>query len=100
MLFWSIKILIFIFSKDFGVLVFHSKGHISLNLDFKSEACLFLGYSQLHIGYKYLLSVVVYFSKDALFDEHIFPYSNLFPKTSNSIKDVSQYFNLNPNFIT
>jgi len=64
-------------------------------LDFRS---LFLGYSHLHKEYKCLASGGrIFISKDILFDELQFPYSKLFPKSPNSIKDVNQYFLLQPN---
>jgi len=70
----------------------------SHKLDFRTEECLFLGYSHFHEGCKCLSSSGhVFFSKHVLFDEHWFPYSELFPKSPNTVIDVGQYFTLNPN---
>jgi len=67
-------------------------------LNFRSQECLFLGYSSSHKGYKCLSSSsIIYISKDVLFNELRFPYSDLFPSSSNSIKSLDSYFSLNPN---
>lgn len=61
-------------------------------LDFRSQECLFLGYSTSHKGYKCLSSNGrLYISKDVLFNEHKFPYKDLFcPSTRAS--QVQQEF--------
>ena len=48
-------------------------------LQFRSKQCVFLGYSNLHKGYKCLdpASGRVYISRDVLFDEKIFPFASL-----------------------
>ena len=67
-------------------------------LNFRSQECLFLGYSSSHKGYKCLsLFGRIYVSKDVLFNELRFPYFDLFPSSSNSIKSLDSYFSLNPN---
>ncbi|WVZ64164.1 hypothetical protein U9M48_013727 [Paspalum notatum var. saurae] len=48
-------------------------------LAFRSKECTFLGYSNLHKGFKYLDHSTgrVYISRDVVFDEEIFPFSKL-----------------------
>ena len=48
-------------------------------LQFRSKQCAFLGYSNLHKGVKCLdiSSGCVYISRDVIFDENIFPFSQL-----------------------
>ena len=56
-------------------------------LNFRSQECLFLGYSLSHKGYKCLSSFGrIYISKDVLFNELRFPYDGLFSSSSNSTK--------------
>ena len=67
-------------------------------LDFRSQECLFLGYSSSHKVYKCPSSTGrIYISKDVLFIEHRFPYSDLFPSSPNTIKILDSYFSLSPN---
>ena len=51
----------------------------SKKLEFRSKCCAFLGYSNLHKGYKCLdiSTGCVYISRDVVFDESIFPFSEL-----------------------
>jgi len=66
-------------------------------LDFRSQECVFLGYSSSHKGYKYLSSTGrIYISKDVLFNELRFPYLDLFSSSSSSTQNITSYFNLNP----
>lgn len=48
-------------------------------LEFQSTQCVFLGYSNLHKGYKCLEIVTgrIYISRDVVFDETVFPFSKL-----------------------
>lgn len=48
-------------------------------LAFRSTRCVFLGYSNMHKGYKCLEVSTgrVYISRDVVFDEHIFPFAEL-----------------------
>jgi hypothetical protein len=48
-------------------------------LQYKSTRCAFLGYSNLHKGYKCLdiSSCRVYISRDVIFDEAVFPFAEL-----------------------
>jgi hypothetical protein len=50
-------------------------------LAFRSTKCVFLGYSAMHKGFKYLEPSTgrVYISRDVTFDESVFPFSNLHP---------------------
>lgn len=51
----------------------------SYKLDFRSQKCLFLGYSTRHKGYRCLASNVrLYIAKDVPFNESRFPYQDLF----------------------
>ena len=53
----------------------------SRKLAFRSTRCVFLGYSSMHKGYKCLEPSTgrVYISRDVVFDESIFPFSELYP---------------------
>ena len=57
----------------------HLRPYNSHKLDFRSKQCIFLGYSLHHKGYKCLdLSTNrVYFARNVLFDETLFPFSHL-----------------------
>src|SRR3954467_73999 len=50
-------------------------------LEFRSTQCVFLGYSNLHKGYKCLEISTgrIYISRDVIFDETLFPFSKLHP---------------------
>ena len=57
-----------------------------------------MSYSSSHEGYKCLSpSGRIYISKNVLFDELRFSYSDLFPSSSNSTKSLDSYFSLSPN---
>jgi histone deacetylase 1/2 len=51
----------------------------SRKLEFRSKRCAFLGYGNMHKGYKCLdiSTGRVYISRDVIFDEEIFPFSEL-----------------------
>jgi hypothetical protein len=53
--------------------------HNKQKLAFRSKECVFLGYSNLHKGFKCLdiSSGRIYISRDVIFDEDIFPFSRL-----------------------
>lgn len=48
-------------------------------LAFRSKRCAFLGYSNMHKGFKCLdiSTGRIYISRDVVFDEHVFPFSKL-----------------------
>jgi hypothetical protein len=50
-------------------------------LQFRSIQCVFLGYSDMHKGFKCLEPSTgrVYVSRDVVFDEHVFPFARLHP---------------------
>ena len=68
------------FLKVFGCACWpHLRPYNSRKLEFRSKKCVFLGYSALHKGYKCLHVPTnrVYISRDVVFDENLFPFSNM-----------------------
>jgi len=66
-------------------------------LNFRSQECVFLGYSSSHKGYKCLSSSgKIYISKDVIFNEHRFSYCDIFQQQPIPVSSLSQYFTLNP----
>ena len=62
----------------------------SHKLDYRSQECIFLGYSTAHKGYKCLApNGHIYISKDVLFQESKFPYSTLFHTIPSSVPTKS-----------
>ena len=57
-------------------------------LEFRSKQCVFLGYINLHKGFKCLDLVVghVYNSRDVVFDETVFPFAALNPNAGTLIR--------------
>jgi histone deacetylase 1/2 len=57
-------------------------------LEFRSKPCVFLGFSNLHKGYKCLdpKDGRVYISRDVIFDEHIFPFASLHPNVGTRLR--------------
>lgn len=57
-------------------------------LQFRSKRCVFLGYSNLHKGYKCLdiASGRVYISRDVTFDETIFPFAEMHPNAGARLR--------------
>ena len=57
-------------------------------LQFRSKQCVFLGYSNLHKGYKCLdiSTGRVYISRDVVFDEDIFPFAQLHPNAGTRLQ--------------
>jgi hypothetical protein len=57
--------------------------HNTHKLQFRSIRCTFLGYSNLHNGYKCLdiSTGRIYISRDVIFDEQVFPFSHLHSTT-------------------
>ena len=88
----------FQFLKTFGCACFPLlRPYHAHKLDFRSQECLFLGYSSSHKGYRCLSPGKIYISKDVFFNELRFPYFDLFPSFSNSVKNLDSYFTINPN---
>jgi histone deacetylase 1/2 len=58
-------------------------------LDFRSKQCVFLGYSNLHKGYKFLdiSTRRMYISRDVVFDETVFPFSSLHANAGARLRD-------------
>lgn len=67
------------FFKVFGRAWPHLRPYNHRKLEFRSKKCVFLGYSSIHKGYKclHVPSNRMYISRDVVFDETIFPFSNL-----------------------
>jgi hypothetical protein len=66
------------FFKVFGCACWpHIRPYNNRKLQFRSKKCVFLGYSSLHKGYKYLHIPTnrTYISRDVVFDETVFPFS-------------------------
>lgn len=57
-------------------------------LEFRSKQCAFIGYSNLHKGYKCLdiSTGRVYTSRDVIFDEQVFPFSKLHPNAGARLR--------------
>ena len=67
-------------------------------LEFRSKQCVFLGYSNLHKGFKCLDITArrVYISRDVVFDETVFPFAKLNPKAGASIRSEVLLLSENP----
>jgi len=57
-------------------------------LQFRSKRCVFLGYSNIHKGFKCLdvNEGHVYISRDMVFDEHVFPFAELHPNAGARLR--------------
>jgi hypothetical protein len=57
-------------------------------LQFRSTQCVFLGYSDMHKGFKCLEPSTgrVYISRDVVFNEHVFPFSRLHPNAGARLR--------------
>jgi hypothetical protein len=68
------------FLRTFGCAVWPNlRPYNSRKLQFRSKRCVFLGYSNMHKGFKCLDPTKgrVYVSRDVVFDEHVFPFAQL-----------------------
>jgi hypothetical protein len=61
-------------------------------LQFRSKECVFLGYSNLHKGFKCLDVATgrIYISQDVIFDEEVFPFSKLHPNVGARLRSEVQ----------
>jgi hypothetical protein len=66
----------------------HLRWYNSHKLQFRSKQCVFLRYNDLHKGYTCLdiSTGRVYISRDVIFDEENFPFSNLHPNAGARLK--------------
>ena len=74
--------------RTFGCLYYpHLLSYSLYKLNTRSEKCIFLGYSSIHLGYKCLSlsSNKLFISRDVIFEESIFPY----PHSSTSSENTS-----------
>jgi hypothetical protein len=72
-------------------------------LNFRTKQCVFIGYSELHKGYKclHISTGRVYISRDVIFDGHVFPFSKLPENASCSTSiDVSTLLIPSPTSLT
>lgn len=77
------------FLRIFGCAVWPNlRPYNSRKLEFRSKRCVFLGYSNLHKGFKCLdpSSGRVYISRDVVFDETVFPFSILHPNAGARLR--------------
>jgi hypothetical protein len=75
--------------RTFGCAVWpHLRPYNSKKLEFHSKRCVFLGYSNLHKGFKCLDSSdgCVYISRDVVFNEDIFPFASLHPNAGARLR--------------
>jgi histone deacetylase 1/2 len=77
------------FLRTFGCAVWPNlRPYNSRKLEFRSKRCVFLGYSNIHKGFKCLepSSGRVYVSCDVVFDETIFPFASLHPNVGACLR--------------
>ncbi|CAI8590799.1 unnamed protein product, partial [Vicia faba] len=79
------------FLKVFGCACFPLlRPYLAHRLEFRSQECLFLGYSNSHKGYKCLSpSGKLYISKDVLFNESRFSYLELFSPSASYLSHIN-----------
>jgi hypothetical protein len=55
-------------------------------IEFRSQPCVFLGYSSFHKGFKCLdmKTVRIYISRDVIFDDNVFPFTDSAPATTTN----------------
>jgi hypothetical protein len=68
--------------------VLFGRPYNSRKLEFRSKRCVFLGYSNLHKGFKCLdpSKGRVYISRDVVFHEHVFPFSLFHPNAGARLR--------------
>ena len=73
--------------RTFGCLCYpHLRPYSLYKLNTRSERCIFLGYSSIHLGYRCLSlsSNKLFISRDVIFEESIFPYSHSSTSSENT----------------
>ena len=77
------------FLRTFGCAVWPNlRPYNSKKLEFRSKQCVFLGYSNMHKGFKCLdpKEGRVYISRDVVFDEEVFPFASLHPNAGARLR--------------
>ena len=77
------------FFRIFGCAVWPNlRPYNARKLQFRSIRCVFLGYSNLHKGFKCLepTSGLIYISRDVVFDESVLPFSQLHPNAGARLR--------------
>lgn len=77
------------FLRTFGCAVWPNLRRFnSIKLQFRSKKCVFLGYSNMHKGFKCLDPTEgrIYISQDVIFDETVFPFSSLRPNAGARLR--------------
>ena len=66
----------------------------SRKLQFRSKQCVFLGYNNLHMGFKCLDPAEgrVYISRDVVFDEHVYPFDPFIRTLEPGFAPSSRFF--------
>ena len=73
--------------QTFGCLCYpHLRPYSLHKLNTRSEKCIFLGYSSIHLGYRCLSlsSNKLFISRDVIFEESIFPHSHSYTSSENT----------------
>ena len=83
----------------------HLRPYNTHKLQFRSKQCVFLGYSNLHKGYKCLDPSIgrVYISRDVVFDENVFPFSKMHFNAGARLRSEINLLDpslLNPSFLS
>ena len=77
------------FLRTFGCVVWPNlRPYNSRKLEYRSKQCVFIGYSDMHKGFKCLdpKEGRVYISRDVVFDESVFPFASLHPNAGARLK--------------
>ena len=83
----------------------HLRPYNTHKLQFRSKQCVFIGYSNLHKGYKCLDPSTgrVYISRDVVFDENVFPFSKMHFNAGARLRSEINLLDpslLNPSFLS
>jgi histone deacetylase 1/2 len=77
------------FFRTFGCAVWPNlRPYNARKLQYRSTRCVFLGYSNLHKGFKCLEPTTgrVYVSRDVVFDESVYPFAQLHPNAGARLR--------------